>query len=207
MTNLLEMVRMGPRALAVWLPHCGCWERYSCMPCLLRQVEAAEAEGKYVILLCAPRGSSKDTVRVLLLSLRASFWPCLHAPSQKAVMQLGAHMKLQLMHCRNPLLKDIPSHSSVMGVRCGVCARALPSPHTGMPRMLSAVCGRRGRKGRMAFAASFQKAYHFRLLFMSSQMSYPIMGALRHSFGEPWEVRSGALFACLPARAQQAQQP
>lgn len=52
----------------------------------------------------------------------------------------------------------------------------------------------------MAFAASFQPAYHFRLLFMSSQMSYPIMGALRHSFGEPWEVRD-ALSACPPACA------
>ena len=69
--------------------------------------------------------------------------------------------------------------------------------------MLSAVFGCRGRKGRMAFAASFQPAYHFRLLFMSSQMSYPIMGALRHSFGEPWEVRC-ALFVCPLAPAQPA---
>ena len=38
-------------------------------------------------------------------------------------------MKLQLMHCRNPLLKDIPSHSSVMGVRCGMCAGALTVPY------------------------------------------------------------------------------
>ena len=119
-------------------------------------------------------------------------------------MQLGAHMKLQLMHCRNPLLKDIPSHSSVMGVRCGVCARAFTSPHAGMPCMLSALCGRRGRKGRMAFAASFQKAYHFRLLFMSSQMSYPIMGALRHSFGEPWEVRSICVPVCTGAACSTA---
>lgn len=88
-----------------------------------------------------------------------------------------------------------------------LCEGVYKSSRTHTPCMLSAVFGCRGRKGRMAFAASFQPAYHFRLLFMSSQMSYPIMGALRHSFGEPWEVRSAAIFACPSARAQDAQQP
>ncbi len=50
-------------------------------------------------------------------------------------------------------------------------------------------CACRGRKDRLAFAASFTPAYHFRLLYMSSQMAYPIMGALRHCFNAPWEVR------------------
>lgn len=40
----------------------------------------------------------------------------------------------------------------------------------------------------MEFAASFTAAYHFRLLFMSSSMMYPIMGAIRYRYGLPWEV-------------------
>ncbi|BDA45931.1 probable adenylate kinase 5, chloroplastic [Coccomyxa sp. Obi] len=62
----------------------------------------------------------------------------------------------------NPLLKDLPSASGVMGVR--------------------------GRKERMEFADSFVPAYHFRLLYSSSAMMYPIRGALRHVYGGPWEV-------------------
>lgn len=62
----------------------------------------------------------------------------------------------------NPVLKDIPSAAGVMGVR--------------------------GRAERMAFADSFIQAYHFRHLYLSSQMMYPIMGAMRHSYGNPWEV-------------------
>lgn len=46
----------------------------------------------------------------------------------------------------------------------------------------------RGRKERMAFADSFIPAYHFRLLYSSSAMMYPIRGALRHVYGGPWEV-------------------
>lgn len=41
----------------------------------------------------------------------------------------------------------------------------------------------------MAFADSFVQAYHFRLLYLSSAMMYPIMGVMRHSYGQPWEVR------------------
>ena len=40
----------------------------------------------------------------------------------------------------------------------------------------------------MALADSFVQAYHFRLLYMSTQLMYPIMGAMRHSYGKPWEV-------------------
>ena len=46
----------------------------------------------------------------------------------------------------------------------------------------------RGRKERMAFAASFTAAYHFRLLYASSATMYPIRGALRHVYGGPWDV-------------------
>eukprot|EP00884_Botryococcus_braunii_P004185 jgi/Botrbrau1/13768/Bobra.0056s0023.1 len=46
----------------------------------------------------------------------------------------------------------------------------------------------RGRKERMEFASSFTVAYHFRLLYMSSAMMYPIMGAVRYLYGLPWEV-------------------
>lgn len=52
------------------------------------------------------------------------------------------------------------------------------------------VCGCRGRKERMEFAESFNPAYHFRLLYSSSAMMYPIRGALRHVYGGPWEVRT-----------------
>ena len=52
---------------------------------------------------------------------------------------------------------------------------------------VSVMCGR-GRAERMAFADSFVQAYHFRLLYLSSAMMYPIMGAMRHSYGQPWEV-------------------
>ncbi|KAK9842820.1 hypothetical protein WJX74_002899 [Apatococcus lobatus] len=62
----------------------------------------------------------------------------------------------------NPKLVDIPSSGGVMGVR--------------------------GRKERMDFATSFDSAYHFRLLYLSSAMMYPIMGCLRHVHGEPWQV-------------------
>ncbi len=46
----------------------------------------------------------------------------------------------------------------------------------------------------MAFADSFKPAYHFRLLYASSAMMYPIRGALRHVYGGPWEVRLALLF-------------
>jgi hypothetical protein len=77
----------------------------------------------------------------------------------------------------------------------------------------------RGRKERLAFADSFQPAYHFRLLYASNAMMYaqqprtaccstgcfaeahessadhcryPIRGALRYSYGGQWEVHSAS---------------
>jgi len=61
----------------------------------------------------------------------------------------------------NPNLTDIPSAAGVMGVR--------------------------GRAERIAFAESFQKAYEFRLLYVSGTW-YPIMGAFRYAFGGSWDV-------------------
>ncbi len=46
----------------------------------------------------------------------------------------------------------------------------------------------RGRAERMAFAKTFEPAYHFRLLYLPGQL-YPIMGALRYCAGESWQVR------------------
>jgi hypothetical protein len=41
----------------------------------------------------------------------------------------------------------------------------------------------------MAFASTFEPAYHFRLLYLPGVL-YPIMGALRYSAGESWQVES-----------------
>ena len=41
----------------------------------------------------------------------------------------------------------------------------------------------------MAFASSFNYAYHFRLLYQSSALMYPIMGAMRYSIEDRvWRV-------------------
>ena len=48
----------------------------------------------------------------------------------------------------------------------------------------------------MAFADSFIQAYRFRHLYLSSQMMYPIMGAMRHSYGNPWEVCPSTPVTC-----------
>jgi hypothetical protein len=55
------------------------------------------------------------------------------------------------------------------------------------------VMGVRGRQGRMDFVSTFEQCYHFRLLYLGAAM-YPIMGALRYSFGGPWEVFRRAEF-------------
>ena len=49
-------------------------------------------------------------------------------------------------------------------------------------------CVSRGRADRMAFAKTFEPAYHFRLLYLPGVL-YPIMGALRYCAGESWQVR------------------
>ena len=61
----------------------------------------------------------------------------------------------------NPKLDDILSSGGVMSVR--------------------------GRQDRMDFVSRFIPAYHFRLLYIGMG-PYPIMGALRYSYGGPWEV-------------------
>ena len=163
----LRASRAAPAAAPVtWLPP-------------RRQVEAAEAQGKVVILLCA-------------------HWRAPCAPKRLACA--GLPRLSGRARRRNPLLKDIPSHSSVMGVRCAPGRAAQPAQLRpgrtartgGQGRTARAGAARRGRAGRLAFAASFTPAYHFRLLYMSSQMAYPIMGALRHAYGSPWEARRPA---------------
>lgn len=93
--------------------------------------------------------------------------------------------------CAAPPARLCELRSLGLGRQAGSAAHAVavrnalpPPPHD------RAGCACRGRKDRLAFAASFTPAYHFRLLYMSSQMAYPIMGALRHCFDAPWEVRS-----------------
>jgi adenylate kinase len=61
----------------------------------------------------------------------------------------------------NPILKDVPSHSGIMGVR--------------------------GREERLRLQQSFETIYHFRLLYYSGSF-YPIVGALRYSYGGAWQV-------------------
>jgi adenylate kinase len=63
----------------------------------------------------------------------------------------------------NPRLVDIPSANSVMQVR--------------------------GREERMAYAASYEEVYHFRLIY-NKPYHFPIYGCLRHSHGSgaPWEL-------------------
>ena len=61
----------------------------------------------------------------------------------------------------NPKLGDVPSSGGVMGVR--------------------------GRQDRQDFIKTFTPAYHFRLLYLGAG-PYPIMGALRYTYGGPWEV-------------------
>ena len=56
------------------------------------------------------------------------------------------------------------------------------------PEQCDIVCCR-GRAERMAFADSFDIAYHFRLLYMARALMYPIMGAMRHRHGQDWQVR------------------
>jgi adenylate kinase len=61
----------------------------------------------------------------------------------------------------NAKLGDVPSSSGIMGVR--------------------------GRQDRQDFIKTFTPAYHFRLLYLGAG-PYPIMGALRYTYGGPWEV-------------------
>jgi len=64
----------------------------------------------------------------------------------------------------NPSLADVQSSGGLMSVR--------------------------GRADRLGFEASFVPAYTFRLLFANPTIPYPILGALRHRYGEQWQVWS-----------------
>lgn len=95
-------------------------------------------------------------------------------PSRVPLQTEAAEAAGKPMVLINPSLGDVQSSSGVMGVR--------------------------GRQGRMDFAATYVEAYHFRLLYRGAMM-YPIMGALRHSYGGGWEVRPRAApgDACMTA--------
>ena len=67
----------------------------------------------------------------------------------------------------NAKLGDVPSSGGIMGVR--------------------------GRQDRQDYIKTFFPGYHFRLLYLGAG-PYPIMGALRHTFGGPWEVLRRADF-------------
>lgn len=69
----------------------------------------------------------------------------------------------------------------------------LINPKLGDIQSAGGVMSVRGRQQRLDFAATFCTSYHFRLLYKGVAM-HPIMGALRHEYGGPWEVgarRSG----------------
>ena len=59
----------------------------------------------------------------------------------------------------------------------------------------------------MAFADSFVPAYHFRLLYMSSAMVFPIMGALRKAYGSDWQVRHRCLHQHLKRGSARTNRP
>lgn len=110
----------------------------------LGAVGAAEVDESDYYILVAPQNVVGDTIMTSLGEHVAA-----------------AEAKGKSVVLVNPVLKDLPSHSGIMGVR--------------------------GRAERMAFADSFDVAYHFRLLFLPGSW-YPIMGALRYVYGKQWEV-------------------
>eukprot|EP00892_Ulva_mutabilis_P010208 jgi/Ulvmu1/755/UM010_0129.1 len=109
------------------------------------EVSAEDAEGDAdVFLLIAPQNIVGNTIMTNLSD-----------------MVEAVEEKKKAMVLINPQLKDMPSHSGIMGVR--------------------------GREGRLQLAESFVPAYHFRLLYYSGSY-YPIMGAMRYEYGGKWQV-------------------
>jgi Domain of unknown function (DUF1995) len=102
-------------------------------------------------------------------SVDQSWIPAVHLVQVEEVESQSKQMILV-----NPILKDLPSHSGIMGVK--------------------------GREDRLKLASSFETVYHFRLLYRSGTF-YPIQGALRQAFGSPWQVRvwplPGKAMLCL----------
>lgn len=103
------------------------------------------------------------------------------------------HCLVSHMHLFIPLCVGYARHSLFSRSCASSCVSALPTFSCmraavhGIGGLIRCGCCR-GRAERMAFADSFVQAYHFRLLYLSSAMMYPIMGAMRHSYGKPWQV-------------------
>jgi hypothetical protein len=58
----------------------------------------------------------------------------------------------------------------------------------------------------MDYLETFTPAYHFRLLYKGAY-AYPIMGALRMTYGEQWEVRGRRRWCVTTACRQAAMHP
>jgi len=87
---------------------------------------------------------------------------CVTAPLEAMAAAVGAAGAAMVLV--NPSLADVQSSGGLMSVR--------------------------GREARLAFEASFAPAYVFRLLFTNPSIPYPILGALRFSYGQSWQVWS-----------------
>ncbi|PSC75462.1 adenylate kinase [Micractinium conductrix] len=94
--------------------------------------------------------------------------------------------------CISP--QNIVGHSVMplveeMAAAAGVANKAmvLINPKLTDVQSAAGVGSVRGRQGRLDFARTFITAYHLRLLYKGVTM-HPIMGALRCSYGGPWEV-------------------
>lgn len=85
-------------------------------------------------------------------------------------------------HSVIPLLEEMAEAAGAAGKPL-----ILINPKLGDIQSAGGVMSVRGRQDRMDFTSTFVTAYHFRLLYKGVMM-HPIMGALRHSYGGPWEV-------------------
>ncbi|KAL4425639.1 hypothetical protein ABPG75_009655 [Micractinium tetrahymenae] len=85
-------------------------------------------------------------------------------------------------HSVIPLLEEMAEAAGAAGKPL-----VLINPKLGDIQSAGGVMSVRGRQDRLDFTSTFVTAYHFRLLYKSVMM-HPIMGALRHEYGGPWEV-------------------
>lgn len=85
-------------------------------------------------------------------------------------------------HSVLPLLAEMSEAATASGKTI-----VLINPKLGDIQSAGGVMSVRGRQGRMDFTSTYIPAYHFRLLYKGPMM-FPIMGALRHQYGGPWEV-------------------
>ena len=93
-------------------------------------------------------------------------------------MSASASMLQSARHC---VCHAAPAH-----ITCSRPALCAPGPWPLCPAA-GGVMSIRGRQDRLDFVSTFATAYHFRLLYKGAAM-HPIMGALRHEYGGPWEV-------------------